>query len=69
MAKRPHICVSCGAKVPPLDDDSALVSMKYGWRLTRRVEEGSGVATLEWRCPKCWAEYREGRQAGGSKGS
>lgn len=53
-------------KVPPLDDESALISMKYGWRLTRRVAT-DGTATLEWRCPKCWAEYREKKQAVGDK--
>jgi hypothetical protein len=58
--------VSCGAKVPPLDDESALISMKYGWRLTRSVAR-DGTATLEWRCPKCWAEYREKKHAVGDK--
>lgn len=59
MAKRsPHRCVDCGTHVPPQDDESALISMKYGWRLTRRVDE-RGAAVLEWRCPKCWAAYRQ----------
>ena len=66
MSRRVHVCVSCGAKVPPLDDESALISMKYGWRLTRRVER-DGTATLEWRCPKCWVEFRDKKPAVGDK--
>jgi hypothetical protein len=50
-----------------LDDESALISMKYGWRLTRRVER-DGAATLEWRCPRCWVEFRDKKPAVGDKG-
>jgi hypothetical protein len=49
--------VDCGTSVPPQDDESALISMKYGWRLTRKVGD-KGQSLLEWRCPKCWASYR-----------
>jgi hypothetical protein len=62
MELRPHSCVDCGTRVPPQDDESALISMKYGWRLTRKVE-GDGSSTLEWRCPKCWTAYRDRRTA------
>ena len=55
---RSHSCVDCGTRVPPQDDESALISMKYGWRLTRRLAE-DGSSVLEWRCPKCWTAYRE----------
>ena len=42
--------------------------MKYGWRLTRKLA-GDGSSLLEWRCPKCWARYREAAGvAGGGKG-
>jgi hypothetical protein len=54
---RPHSCHDCGTRVPPQDDESALISMKYGWRLTRKVAD-DGSAILEWRCPKCWTAYR-----------
>jgi hypothetical protein len=64
----PHRCVDCGTHVPPQDDESALISMKYGWRLTRRVDE-QGTATLEWRCPKCWVLYRDQRGPGDSSRS
>jgi hypothetical protein len=52
--------------VPPQDDESALISMKYGWRLTRRFGE-DGAAILEWRCPQCWVTYRERRASGAPK--
>jgi hypothetical protein len=48
--------------VPPSDDESALISMKYGWRLTRKIL-ADGSSLLEWRCPRCWARFREGRLA------
>jgi hypothetical protein len=54
--------------VPPQDDESALISVKYGWRLTRKVE-GDGSSLLEWRCPKCWARYRETVKAAGGGGA
>jgi hypothetical protein len=60
--------VDCGAHVPPQDDESALISVKYGWRLTRKIE-GDGSAVLEWRCPKCWARYREGSKVAAGDGS
>jgi len=62
MAKRTHTCVDCGTRVPPQDDESSLISVKYGWRLTRNVA-ADGAARLEWRCPKCWATYRETRKS------
>jgi len=58
----PHSCADCGTRVPPQDDESALISMKYGWRLTKKLGE-SGEAILEWRCPKCWTAFRENRGA------
>jgi hypothetical protein len=64
MAMHSHSCVDCGIRVPPQDDESALISMKYGWRLTRKVE-GDGSSTLEWRCPNCWTAYRAGKAPGG----
>jgi hypothetical protein len=67
MPKRSsHACVDCGTRVPPQDDESALISMKYGWRLTRTTAP-DGAAVLEWRCPKCWAAFRERRGPGDGK--
>lgn len=63
MVLRSHSCVDCAVSVPPQDDESALISMKYGWRLTRRAGD-DGVAVLEWRCPKCWVIYRQERAPG-----
>ena len=62
MPPRTHACVDCGTQVPPSDDESALISMKYGWRLTRKIQT-DGTSLLEWRCPKCWARFREGKRA------
>jgi hypothetical protein len=53
-----HVCVDCGMRVPPHDDNSALISMKYGWRLVRKVD-ATGKPLAEWRCPRCWSRYRE----------
>ncbi len=75
MVLRTHACVDRGTQVPPLDDESALISMKYGWRLTRRAvatREASassesvatskeGGAVLEWRCPGCYARFKQER--------
>ncbi len=67
MPKRSsHSCVDCGTRVPPQDDESALISMKYGWRLTRHVAP-DGTPVLEWRCPKCWVSFRERRGSSESK--
>lgn len=56
-----HSCTDCGTRVPPQDDESSLISMKYGWRLTRVVGP-SGGASLEWRCPRCWVKFRDQRK-------
>jgi hypothetical protein len=53
-----HVCTDCGASVPAQDDDSTLVSIKYGWRLVRHADD-SGTMVSEWRCPTCWKRYRE----------
>ena len=63
MVQRTHACVDCGTHVPPHDDESALISMKYGWRLTRKIQ-ADGSSILEWRCPRCWVRFREARSAG-----
>ena len=63
MVQRTHACVDCGTHVPPNDDESALISMKYGWRLTRKIL-ADGNSILEWRCPRCWLRFREARSAG-----
>jgi hypothetical protein len=66
MLTHSHSCVDCGTHVPPQDDESALISVKYGWRLTRRFgDDGSSI--LEWRCPNCWLVYREKRGGGDAR--
>ena len=61
-----HVCTDCGDAVPAQDDDSTLVSVKYGWRLIRRADS-SGTMVSEWRCPRCWTRYRQG--GSGSSGN
>jgi hypothetical protein len=53
-----HVCTDCGTTLPAMDDDSTLVSVKYGWRLVRRADD-AGVMVSEWRCPTCWGRYRQ----------
>jgi hypothetical protein len=51
-------CDDCGAQAPPADTDSALISVKYGWRLSR-IPTADGQVALHWRCPDCWKRYKE----------
>jgi hypothetical protein len=51
-------CCDCGIAPPhasndPDPDSTTLISMRYGWRLSRR-EEATGEYAIEWRCPECW---------------
>jgi hypothetical protein len=56
-------CVGCAAD-PPVSGDGAitLMSLKHGWRLSRKTD-GSGEVRTEWRCRSCWAAYRERARA------
>jgi hypothetical protein len=54
-----HVCIDCRTTLPAQEDDSTLVSVKYGWRLIRR-QDSFGAMVSEWRCPACWARYRQG---------
>jgi hypothetical protein len=56
--ERSKYCVGCGIEPPPMDDNSTLVSMKHGWRLTRTVD-ADGTVTAEWRCKTCWVRHRK----------
>jgi hypothetical protein len=52
-------CVGCGA-APPIGSDGSitLLSLKHGWRLSRKADGASGEGRSEWRCRACWAAYR-----------
>jgi hypothetical protein len=60
-------CTDCGKTVPQEAGDSTLVSMKYGWRLTREPRGEVGLVPT-WRCPTCWRAYKQRTKAGGSAG-
>jgi hypothetical protein len=41
------------------------LTTSYGWRIRKSVDD-AGVATVEWRCPACWARFKAAQQAPGS---
>ena len=51
-------CGDCGIAAPPADNDSTLISVKYGWRLTREPQP-NGETVFHWRCPDCWRRQKE----------
>ena len=55
-----HHCVGCGVVSPETETNYTLISARYGWRLTRKVDV-SGRNQLEWRCPRCWEIFRRGQ--------
>jgi len=56
----PAECCDCGRVVPEATGDTTLVSVKYGWRLTREKLE-SGETVPRWRCRACWSNYKARR--------
>jgi hypothetical protein len=62
-------CCGCGIKPPQSPEkereteSSALLSTRFGWRVVRS-NDPNGRGEVEWRCPACWEEYREKRNAG-----
>ena len=53
------ICSGCGKHAPGREtvSDSSLISVRYGWRLTRK-KNPDGTSEPEWHCPKCWAALK-----------
>ncbi len=58
LLERTNHCVDCGALPPPTETNYTLISPRHGWRLSRTVDR-DGKKKMEWRCPNCWAKYRE----------
>jgi hypothetical protein len=52
-----HQCVGCGVVSPETETNYTLISARYGWRLTRKVDV-TGRSQMEWRCPRCWDAFR-----------
>jgi hypothetical protein len=54
---RSHQCIDCSAHAPRVETEYTLISSRFGWRLTRKNENGR--ICLEWRCPGCWARFKQ----------
>jgi hypothetical protein len=52
-----YVCVGCSKRLSEVDTSSSLVSLKFGWRLTRR-RDANGSSGSEWRCPECWQAHK-----------
>lgn len=57
-----RICIGCQARAPRVETDYTLISSRFGWRLSRRLEADGSLA-VEWRCPGCWDAHKQGRVA------
>jgi hypothetical protein len=53
-------CVGCRARAPETETEYTLISSRFGWRLTRRIDR-DGTFVMEWRCPTCWQNYKAER--------
>lgn len=53
-----HECVDCGALSPNEHGDNTLISMKYGWRLSR-TPDGAGGHRFDWHCKSCWNKAKQ----------
>jgi hypothetical protein len=53
-------CIDCRSISPTTESSQTLISQQHGWRLTR-VTTPTG-AVVEWRCPECWARFKETRR-------
>lgn len=56
-----QVCVGCRTRAPETNTEYTLISSRFGWRLTRRLDR-DGTFMMEWRCPACWQKYKAERQ-------
>jgi hypothetical protein len=56
MFERPA-CVDCHRVAPQTNSEHTLISASFGWRLAR-AKAADGSATVVWRCPTCWRQYK-----------
>jgi hypothetical protein len=54
-------CIDCDIIQPQTETNYTLISSRHGWRLTRSFD-AEGKKVLEWRCPSCWAAFRDRRK-------
>lgn len=57
-----YSCVDCRVFSPTIESSFTLISARYGWRLHRYRDGDSGRILLDWRCPRCWRQFREERR-------
>jgi hypothetical protein len=55
-------CTDCGAQSPQTNTNYTLISQQHGWRMVFQ-SDASGRRLAEWRCPRCWAQYRDKTRA------
>jgi DNA-directed RNA polymerase subunit RPC12/RpoP len=60
METRTYQCIGCRARSPDVATEYTLISSRFGWRLTRK-KNADGSYALEWRCPTCWARFKDER--------
>lgn len=58
MDDKRYACVDCRARAPEVETEYTLISSRFGWRLTRKIDR-DGSTQLEWRCPTCWARRKQ----------
>ncbi|MBI2394736.1 MAG: hypothetical protein HYV09_34525 [Deltaproteobacteria bacterium] len=58
MDDKRYACVDCRARAPEVETEYTLISSRFGWRLTRKIDR-DGTIQLEWRCPTCWARRKQ----------
>lgn len=62
METRTYQCIGCSARSPDVETEYTLISSRFGWRLTRS-KNPDGSYALEWRCPTCWARFKDEKTA------
>jgi hypothetical protein len=63
MNDRRFTCCDCGTVSPDTaEDGSTLISSKFGWRISRRID-ATGTPVVDARCPDCYDRYRMSRVA------
>jgi hypothetical protein len=64
MVGQRFTCIDCGARSPEITDEgSTLISVKYGWRITRQRDR-SGMLLIDARCPVCWTKSKRRAPSG-----
>jgi hypothetical protein len=66
-AKTRQRCNRCKKIAPDTKTNYTLISVQYGWRMTRiRCEDGT--FDVLWHCPQCWPHFKASKAPAGSSG-